>query len=152
MPILAYNVLMTQGKKKETNTAKRRQVQAVQIDSTDEKEVTWWPEKLVEEIKNNWPLKMRREGGFQLGRVQQGLEPDNYRPMPDIGTGVREIKLQDEDKSQYRLIYTANFQEAVYVFHVITKKKTERTSQKDKDIAKRRLSEIIEHRRKSKGK
>lgn len=95
---------------------------------------------------------MRKDGGFQLGRVQQGLDPDNYRPMPTIGTGVREIKLQDEDKSQYRLIYIANFAEGIYVFHVITKKTTEQTSPQDIQTAKKRLSEIIEHRNKSKKK
>ena len=56
---------------------------------------------------------MKKEGGFQLGRVQQGLEPNNYRPMPTIGAGVKEIKLQDEDKSPYRLIYVAKFEEAI---------------------------------------
>lgn len=90
---------------------------------------------------------MRKEGGFQLGRVQQGLEPNNCRPMPTIGAGVKEIKLQDRDKSQYRLIYIAKFDEAIYVFHVITKKKTEATSQRDIELAKKRLGEIIEHRK-----
>lgn len=72
--------------------------------------------------------------------------------MPDIGTGVREIKLQDKDKSQYRLIYIANFEEAIYVFHVITKKTTEQTTTHDKNTAKKRLGEIIEHRKQSKKK
>jgi phage-related protein len=93
---------------------------------------------------------MRKDGGFQLGRVQQGLEPDNFRPMPSIGTGVREIKLQDDNKSQYRLIYIANFDEGIYVFHVITKKTTEQTTTRDIQIAKKRLNEIIDKRKPSK--
>ncbi len=117
------------------------------IELADEKEVR--PAKLAEEIKEDSPVEMRKAGGFQLGRVQQGLEPNNYRPMPSIGAGVKEIKLQDEDKSQYRIIYIAKFEEAIYVFHVITKKKTQRTSQFDIDLAKKRLSEIIEHRKRS---
>ena len=92
---------------------------------------------------------MRNEVGFQLGRVQQGLDPDNYRPMAQIGVGVREIKLQDEDKSQYRVIYIAKFEEAIYVIHVITKKTTEQTSPQDIRIARKRLGEIIAHRQKS---
>lgn len=67
--------------------------------------------------------------------------------MPSIGPGVNEIKLQDDNKSQYRLIYIAKFDEAIYVFHVITKKKTETTSQRDIELAQKRLSEIIQHRR-----
>lgn len=131
---------------------KNDDLRRVQITPSDEKEVFFWPEKLTEEIKKDWPESMRKEGGFQLGRVQQGLDPDNYRPMPSIGSGVREIKLQDEDKSQYRLIYIANFEEAIYVFHVITKKTTEQTTSRDIQIAKKRLNEIIDHRQKSKKK
>jgi phage-related protein len=95
---------------------------------------------------------MRKAVGFQLGRVQQGLQPDHYRNMPSIGAGVKEIKLQDEDKSQYRLIYIAKFEEAIYAFHVITKKTTEQTDPKDIELASKRLKEIIEFRKKSKGK
>lgn len=118
----------------------------VQISSSEEKEVIWWPEKLTDEIKKNWPMEMRKEVGFQLGRVQQGLDPDHYREMPSIGAGVKEIKLQDEDKSQYRLIYIAKFPEGIYAFHVITKKTTEQTEKTDIDIAKKRLREIKQHR------
>ena len=70
--------------------------------------------------------------------------------MPTIGSGVREIKLQDDNKSQYRLIYVAKFEEAIYAFHVITKKATEQTSQADLDIARKRYKAIVEQRKKSK--
>ncbi len=139
MPVLAY-----------TRLVKKPEPKIVKIDPAEEKEVIFWPQSLVDEVKKDWPEYMRREGGFQLGRVQQGLDPDNYRPMPTIGVGVREIKLQDSNKSQYRLIYIAKFDEAIYVFHIITKKTTQQTSNKDIDIAKKRLSEIIEYRKKSK--
>ncbi|MBL0186758.1 MAG: type II toxin-antitoxin system RelE/ParE family toxin [Candidatus Obscuribacter sp.] len=72
--------------------------------------------------------------------------------MPSIGAGVKEIKLQDDDKSQYRLIYIAKFEEAIYVFHVITKKTSETTSTRDITLAKKRLSEITEHRKQRKNK
>jgi phage-related protein len=122
----------------------------IKIEPAEEKDVIWWPESLTDEIKKDWPKTMIKEGGFQLGRVQQTLDPNNYRPMPSIGAGVKEIKLQDEDKSQYRLIYVAKFKEAIYVFHVITKKTSESTSKHDIELAKKRLSEITEHRKKSK--
>lgn len=67
--------------------------------------------------------------------------------MPSIGMGVNEIKLQDENKSQYRLIYVAKFEEAIYVIHVITKKTSQKTSTRDIDLAKKRLAEIIEFRK-----
>jgi phage-related protein len=84
--------------------------------------------------------------------VQQGLEPNNYRPMSTIGPGVKEIKLQDEGKNQYRLMYIAKFEEAIYVFHIVTKKTTESTSKHDIELAKKRLSEIYQHRQASKKK
>jgi len=124
----------------------------IKIDPSEEKEVIFWPESLTEEIKQDWPLEMRKEGGFQLGRIQQGLEPNNYRPMPGIGAGVKEIKLQDDSKNQYRLIYVAKFEEAIYVFHIITKKTSEATTKHDLNLARKRLSEINQHRSKSKKK
>jgi phage-related protein len=139
MPVLAY-----------TKLVRKPEPRIVKIDPAEEKEVIFWPPSLAGEIKKDWPEDMRREGGFQLGKVQQGLEPDNYRPMPTIGAGVREIKLQDDNKSQYRLIYIAKFEEAIYVFHVITKKTTQKTNNRDIDIAKKRLNEIIQHRKKRK--
>jgi len=131
---------------------KKDKLEIIRIDTSEEKEVIFWPETLAEEIKNDWPVEMRKEGGFQLGRVQQGLEPNNYRPMSTIGPGVKEIKLQDEGKNQYRLIYIAKFEEAIYVFHIVTKKTTESTSKHDIELAKKRLSEIYQHRQASKKK
>ena len=118
----------------------------------DLKEVIWWPPSLTDEMKEDWPRAMTQRGGYQLFLVQQGKEPNNYRPMPSIGAGVKEIKLQDDDKSQYRLIYIAKFEEAIYVFHVITKKTSETTSKRDRTLATKRLSEITEHRKQSKKK
>ena len=116
------------------------------------KNVIWWPESLTDDIRKDWPASMKQQGGYQLFLVQQGLEPNNYRVMPTIGAGVKEIKLQDDDKSQYRIIYVAKYDEAIYVFHVITKKTTETTSKPDIELAKKRLAEITEHRKKSKKK
>jgi len=41
----------------------------IEIDSHEEKEVFWHPEKLREEIKNKWPEQVRKDAGFELGRV-----------------------------------------------------------------------------------
>ena len=114
------------------------------------KEVIWWPQNLTDEIKKNWPVDVKREGGLQLGRVQQGLEPLNFRIMSSVGVGVREIKIQDKDKSQYRLLYIATFPEAVYVIHVITKKTSEQTSKHDIDIARKRFNDLTTRRKLSK--
>lgn len=36
----------------------------------------------------NFPEESRREAGFQLSRVQAGLEPTDWKPMTSIGAGV----------------------------------------------------------------
>ena len=43
----------------------------------------------------DFPQAARREAGFQLDRVQCGLEPENWKPMSTIGAGVREISIAD---------------------------------------------------------
>ncbi len=36
----------------------------------------------------------RRQTGFELQRVQQGLDPSDWKPMRSVGAGVREIRIQ----------------------------------------------------------
>ncbi|MGH8472521.1 MAG: type II toxin-antitoxin system RelE/ParE family toxin, partial [Gammaproteobacteria bacterium] len=45
-----------------------------------------------------------------------------------------------------RVLYVAKFEEAVYVLHAF-EKKTQRTAKRDLDLAKTRLIEIEEQRR-----
>lgn len=57
-----------------------------------------------------------------------------------------EIRVAD-DGLQYKLIYIAKFEEAVYVLHVITKKKTQKTSAHDIQLAKQRYGEFVQMRK-----
>ena len=86
-----------------------------------------------------FPPIQRREAGYQLGRVQFGLEPSDWKPMSNVGRGVREIRIQHE--GQYRLIYVAKLDDAVYVLHAF-RKKTQKTRKQDIEIARRRFREI----------
>ncbi len=54
-------------------------------------------------------------------KVQRGLQPDDFKPMPTIGKGVEEIRIRD-DSGTYRVIYTARFADAVFVLHAFQKK------------------------------
>jgi hypothetical protein len=56
----------------------------------------------------------RRKAGYQLDRVQRGLDPDSWKPMPDVGGGVREIRIRGDDGA-FRVIYVGTFSAAVYV-------------------------------------
>src|SRR5437763_16608668 len=64
-----------------------------------------------------FPEGARQEAGFQLYRVQRGLDPADWKPMATIGRGVREIRIRDE-AGAYRVIYIATFTEAVYVARI----------------------------------
>lgn len=84
-----------------------------------------------------FPEAARREAGHQLDQVQCGLEPDDWKPMPSIGPGVREVRVRDE-AGAFRVIYTATLPEAVHVLHVF-QKKTQATAKRDLDLARARL-------------
>lgn len=90
-----------------------------------------------------FPDEARREAGFELGEVQKGLEPSDWKPMAAIGAGVKEIRIHAEN--EYRVIYVAKFAEAVYVLHAFAKK-TQQTGQKDIDLAAKRYRELLHER------
>ena len=82
------------------------------------------------------PKEARKEAGFQLGKVQAGLEP---------GSGTKEIRIRDAS-SIYRVMYVAKFDEAIYVLHCF-QKKTQATSKQDKAIAAARYRALVNARK-----
>ena len=89
-----------------------------------------------------FPLAARRDAGYQLDQVQHGREPDDCKPMPTVGSGVREIRIHDSSGA-YRVMYIAKFAKAVYVLHCF-QKKTQKTSKPDLDLVAKRYRELIE--------
>lgn len=87
-----------------------------------------------------FPEGARRAAGYQLERVQRGLNPDDWKPMTSIGEGVREIRVR-EASGAYRVIYLASFRDAVYVLHAFAKK-TSRTPARDLNLAMARFREL----------
>jgi phage-related protein len=87
-----------------------------------------------------FPASAQREAGHQLDRVQHGLEPDDAKPIKTIGPGVQEIRVRDATGA-FRVVYVAKFSDAVYVLHCF-QKKTQKTSQSDLDLAKKRYREL----------
>ena len=87
----------------------------------------------------------RKEAGFQLGKVQAGLAPTDWKPFDDVGAGTREIRIR-EASGIYRLIYVAKFEEAIYVLHCY-QTKTQVTSRQDKAIAATRYRAVVKARK-----
>ena len=113
---------MRESRKKSAHKAVEKDA-ATPAEKPIKKETRWVLESLLEEVRE-WPSDVREEMGGQLNKVEYGGEPDDFKPMKTIGMGVNEIRVTDEGNNKYRLIYVAKFEEAIYVLHVITKKKT----------------------------
>lgn len=90
-----------------------------------------------------FPVDARRRSGFQLRRVQQGLDPDDWKPMTSVGPGVREIRIQTE--LAHRVFYLATFEEAVYVLHAF-EKRTRTTPAHDVKLARDRFRALLKKR------
>ena len=88
---------------------------------------------------------MRETGGHQLFKVQQGKEPDDWKPMPTVGVGVQEIRVWDESGT-YRMLYVAKFEEAVYLLHVF-EKRSQKTAKGDVQLAKSRYTDLLKWRK-----
>jgi phage-related protein len=88
-----------------------------------------------------FPAAARRDTGYQLDRVQRGLQPNDFKPMPSIGKGVEEIRVWDESGT-YRVIYTARLVDAVYVLHCF-QKKTQATSRRDIELVRSRFIDLM---------
>jgi phage-related protein len=58
------------------------------------------------------PESAKETAGHQLLKVQQGKEPDDWKPMSTVGAGVQEIRVWDENGT-YRMLYLAKFEEVV---------------------------------------
>lgn len=83
--------------------------------------------------------------GYQLDKIQVGDEPTDWKPMPTVGPGVRELRIRSG--REHRVFYVAKFEEAVYVLHAF-EKKSRKTSRDDIELGKRRFKLALErHRR-----
>ena len=92
-----------------------------------------------------FPTDARQQAGYQLYRVQRGIDPDDWRPMRSIGAGVREIRVRDRSGA-FRIIYVATIADAIYVLHAF-QKKTRQTARQEIELATSRLREQMARRR-----
>jgi phage-related protein len=108
-----------------------------------EKEIRWMGSAYDDVLA--FPVEPRQQAGFQLGKVQAGLFPDNWKPFDEVGMGSKEIRIRDSN-GIYRIMYVAKFEEAIYVLHCF-QKKTQATSKRDKDIAGARYRSVVNARK-----
>lgn len=89
----------------------------------------------------SFPDDARRDAGYQLHRVQNGLDPENWKPFQRIGSGVKEIRIRSNN-DVFRVIYVAKFTERIYILHAF-QKKSRKTNENDVEIAKVRYKAIV---------
>jgi len=92
----------------------------------------------LDDLKD-FPAEARRLAGFELSFVQQGLPPSDWKQVKAAGDGVHELRIHV--LGEWRILYVAKFADAIYVLHAF-QKKTQKTPQKDIDLARKRYREI----------
>ncbi|MGH9713218.1 MAG: type II toxin-antitoxin system RelE/ParE family toxin [Candidatus Acidiferrales bacterium] len=92
------------------------------------------------DVLTAFPGGVKQNLGFQLWQLQQGERPRNYRPLPSIGTGVFELRDQDE-RSWYRLVYLSRIKDVIYVLHCFEKRSRE-MPRGDFEKARQRLKTV----------
>jgi phage-related protein len=90
-----------------------------------------------------FPDALRRAAGYEVGHVQQGLMPSDWKPMTAVGAGVFEIRLHAG--VEHRVFYVAKFEEGIYVLHAF-EKRTRQTPQSEIVLARRRLADVLRRR------
>ena len=91
------------------------------------------------------PDGAREAAGFQLFKVQQGQEPDDWKPLRIVGSGVQEVRINDKGNA-YRVFVLVRFEEAVYVLHVF-QKRSQKTAKSDLRVAKSRYADLLRWRK-----
>lgn len=105
------------------------------------KSITWLGDTLKE--VRRYPDIIKKELGYNIEKLQHGGEPVDWKPMPSVGLGAKEIRVHSVN--EYRVIYVAKFKESIYILHSFIKK-TQKTEQKDINKAKVRYKEMLKLR------
>ncbi len=109
----------------------------------EDKEIRWLGSSYKDLLA--FPSGARRQAGFQLAKVQAGLDPEDWKPFGGVGSGIREIRIREAD-GIYRVMYVVRFEEAIYVLHCF-QKQTQATSRHDKDMTAARYWTMVNARR-----
>jgi phage-related protein len=77
--------------------------------------------------------------GSELTRLQLGADPLDWKTVPAVGSGVREVRISEG--GQFRVFYLTKRVDGIYVLHAFHKK-TQKTPQQEITKAKARLKDI----------
>ncbi len=76
--------------------------------------------------------------GYQLFKLQNNEDPDDFKPIESVGKGVYEIRVPDEQGNNVgRCFYAAKFKGCIYILHTFIKK-SQKTPKKNIELGKAR--------------
>ena len=105
----------------------------------DEKSIYWVGTSYKDLLE--FPSDAKQDAGYQLHRIQNGLDPEDWKPFQTVGAGVKEIRISDDGKA-FRIMYVAKFSGKIYILHSF-QKKSQKTLSKDIKIARNRYNSIV---------
>lgn len=107
----------------------------------DDREIVWLGSSYKDLCE--MPERVRRTFGYALGLAQNNLPYEDAKALGGFRPAVVEI-LEDEDGDTYRAVYTAHYEDAVYVLHCFKKKSTRGRNlpKRDKATIDARLAEM----------
>jgi phage-related protein len=76
--------------------------------------------RALDELRD-FPDGARQAAGYDLYQVQMGSTPATAKPIPQIGRGCWEVRV-NEDDGWFRVFYVVSLGASVYVLHAFQKK------------------------------
>jgi len=90
-----------------------------------------------------FPDAARRRAGHELDLLQQGIEPNDFKPLPSVGAGVYELRIRAG--GAFRVFYVAKFADGLYVLHAF-QKQSQHTERLDLELGAKWYREILRQR------
>lgn len=72
------------------------------------------------EVVGLFPKEARKAIGADLFAIQYGENPLNWKPIPSVGCGIREILISEG--GEFRVFYLAGRPEGIHILHAFRKK------------------------------
>lgn len=107
----------------------------------DEREIDWRGSSYKD--LRDMPEQVRQSFGYALGLAQNNLRYEDAKTLTGFKPTLIEI-LEDDDGDTYRAVYTAQYEDVVYVLHCFKKKSTSGRNlpKHDKETIEARLAEV----------
>tara|TARA_R100001132_G_C3193281_1_gene44141 strand:- start:149 stop:514 length:366 start_codon:yes stop_codon:yes gene_type:complete len=102
-----------------------------------------WRGSTLKDIRNDkiFSYEARKQAGHQLSLLQAGLEPDNWKPLDNLGPGIKEIRIRTNGNA-YRIVYLAKFSDCIYILHCF-KKTTQVIKLQDRKLIDQRYKAVL---------